>query len=85
MSYVFITFMHKLSHEKSNALLKELRKRLPGYQFVFSPRPPAGRKTVWNIDGETVILTFPSKSVQGQQGQQGQVTLGDLMKTKSKT
>lgn len=81
MSYVFVTFMQKLSPEQAKAVLAELRKRIPGSQIVFTPKPPAGRKVIWNINNETVIITYPSKS--SGQGQEQGFTLGDVLKIKS--
>lgn len=83
MTYVFITFMHKLSPEQSKNILSELRKRIPGAQFIFSPKPPAGKKVVWSIDGQTVIITYPAQTRHQGQGQQG-FTLGDVLKAKDK-
>ena len=85
MSYVFVTFMQKLSPEQAKAILAELRKRIPDSQIIFTPKPPAGRKVIWNINNETVIITYPSKSSgQGQEQDQGQgFTLRDLLKTKN--
>lgn len=75
MSYVFVTFMQKLPPEKAKAALNELRKRV-GHQVIFTPKPPPGRKTIYNINGEVVIVTFPNLK---REQAQNQVTLGDVL------
>jgi hypothetical protein len=54
----FITFPTKVSPAQAKEILAELRRIYPA-QFVFTPRPPAGRKKILNISGTTVIVTFP--------------------------
>lgn len=78
MKYVFITFTEKLPPEEAKSVLAELRKKFLGYRFVFTPYTPPGRKQIYTINNQTIILTFPFTS--GNQG----FTLGDVLKTKRK-
>ena len=55
----FITFPEKICPEKAREIVAQLRKRFPLQTPIFMPRPPVGRKMVIEINGITVILTFP--------------------------
>lgn len=77
-NYVFLTFMQKLSREEANSILFEIRKQMPGVKIIFAPRIPNGKKVLMKINGQTVILTYPYKNPQKNQG----LTLGDMLETK---
>jgi hypothetical protein len=55
----FVTFPYKLDKQKTQEMIRELRNRFPGMFPVFMPKPPSGRRFVTEINGITVILTFP--------------------------
>jgi hypothetical protein len=81
----FITFTHKLSREKTKEILKHLRQQFPQAQFVFSRRIPAGRKRMFYVDGELVIVTIPySKQETPTQEQASGFTLEELIKKPQK-
>lgn len=73
MKYVFVTFTKKLPPEQAKTVLAELRKKMPGYRFIFTPHTPPGKKLILSIATETVILTYPRD--------RENFTLGDIMKT----
>jgi hypothetical protein len=58
----FVTFPYKLDKQKTQEMIRELRDRFPGMFPVFMPKPPSGRRFVTEINGITVILTFPYSS-----------------------
>jgi len=57
----FITFANKVSKERAKQIIDELRRLYPGQTFVFSPRPPRGRKLILELVGEIIILTIPGQ------------------------
>jgi len=75
----FVTFANKLTHDQAKAVLSELRKQLPPHSsIVFSPRPPAGKKTTRYIQGVVVVITTPYKPSSQSDKQEGQFTLGEM-------
>ncbi len=57
----FVTFPSKVSAQIAREVIKELRTRFPSKTAIFMPKPPPGRKTVIEIAGLPVIITFPYK------------------------
>jgi hypothetical protein len=55
----FITFPSKLPTQKAKEIVTELRKRFPSQIGMFTPKPPRGRRTLIDIGGVLVIITFP--------------------------
>ncbi len=55
----FVTFPCKVSSQIAREVIKELRTRFPSKTPLFIPKPPPGRKTVIEIAGLPVIITFP--------------------------
>ncbi|MGV2528284.1 UNVERIFIED_CONTAM: hypothetical protein FOS11_36900 [Bacillus thuringiensis] len=79
MTYIFITYTTKLSPEKSRAIINELRKRMGNNKiFIFTPRPPAGRKFTIKIQDELIIITRPHQSPSSGSS----FTLGDILDKK---
>jgi hypothetical protein len=82
-SIIFVTFPSRIDSQEARAIVNELRKRYDGI-FVFSPRPPRGRKQVITIGEQTVIVTFPYTPKNEQEAPQSPegFTLGELIKNK---
>jgi len=80
----FITFAHKVDPEKAKEVLAVLRNRFPGMSPVFIARPPRGRRLVTEINGITIILTFPysSKRTNKEQTPQDGFTIRELLGNK---
>ncbi len=55
----FITFPTRVDNQKAREIVGELRKRFPHQMPIFAPRPPRGKKLIYEINGTIVILTFP--------------------------
>ncbi len=91
----FITFPSKVSTSEAKEVLMELRRRFPSQTPIFMPKPPPGKKMVFEINGMTVIITFPytlkknpnkqeqaPKKEQAPQSQGEGFTLGEIIKSK---
>jgi hypothetical protein len=87
----FVTFACKVDPAKAKEILAELRKIYPKQTPIFTPKPPRGRKTILQVAGTLVILTFPfpytprqekQEQAQSSSDTQGTFTLKELIKNK---
>ncbi len=85
----FVTFPNRVSPEEAKKVLTELRKRFPSQLPIFTPKPPKGKKMIIDVNGMTVIITFPYVNKQEQAPKKEQApqspegfTLGELIKNK---
>jgi hypothetical protein len=87
----FVTFPNKVDTKKAKEVITELRKRFPSQTPVFIPRPPTGKKAIFDIAGVLVIVTFPyapkqehtPKQTPKQEQPKEGFTLGELIKNKT--
>jgi hypothetical protein len=83
----FVTFANKVDPVRAKVILNELRKRFPMRTLIFMPRPPKGKKLVYEIDGVTTIVTIPHNTqeqnpTQDPRPTQEGFTLKDLARIK---
>ena len=84
----FVTFTSKVDKEKAKAVITELRKHFPMKTLIFTPRPPAGRKKIMNVDGILTIITIPyvtdtkQNPTETKSETSGGFKLSDLIKSK---
>ncbi len=93
----FVTFPTRVDNQKAKEIVAELRKRFPHQLPIFAPRPPRGKKLIYEINEIIVILTFPyaknpnkpqapsqeaPKPNMQEQSQEGGFTLKELIRNK---